>query len=330
MNRKSGERASLFRGQSGTRAHGPCSGLGLYPQRTPEALVLRPDAASLPIPAREAGCCWGWPAPCGSLGSSAKANMFHLVQRCCSHIPLKLQKLTLHRLLQYGRNKTICSSPLSLPLQRVLSQPLRSQLLTKASACVTKAQGFHCSLRCLKKKKPKEPEPQLGLLHHDMKSLKDSPKPAFYLGLAGLIPFVSVPLIMAIQQTYYTELAFAQITYGATIVSFLGGVRWGFAVPENSSANPDWMNLGNSIVPPLLAWFAILFKDDLTQAAIMVIIGLGVALHYDLAVLPTYPSWFKALRVLLTVVAVFSLVATLGLMDVYPEKQLRNSESKSK
>nr|XP_048716160.1 transmembrane protein 69 [Caretta caretta] len=256
--------------------------------------------------------------------------MFHLVQRCCSHIPLKLQKLTLHRQLQYGRNKTICSSPLSIPLQRVLSRPLRSQLLTKASACVTKAQGFHCSLRCLKKKKPEEPEPQLGLLRHDMRSLKDSPKPAFYLGLAGLIPFVSVPLIMAIQQTYYAELAFAQITYGATIVSFLGGVRWGFALPENSPGNPDWMNLGNSIVPPLLAWFAILFKDDLTQAAIMVIIGLGVALHYDLAVLPTYPSWFKALRVLLTMVAVFSLVATLGLMDVYPEKQLRNSASKSK
>ncbi|XP_026507728.1 transmembrane protein 69 [Terrapene carolina triunguis] len=229
--------------------------------------------------------------------------MFHLVQRCCSHIPLK----------------------------RVLSRPSRSQLLTQASACVTKAQEFHCSLRCLKKKKPKEPEPQqLGLLRHDMRSLKDSPKPAVYLGLAGLIPFVSVPVIMAIQQTYYPELAFAQMTYGATIVSFLGGVRWGFALPENSPAKPDWMNLGNSIVPPLLAWFAILFKDDLTPAAIMVIIGLGIALHYDLALLPTYPSWFKALRVLLTLVAIFSLVVTLGLMDVYPEKQLSNSASKSK
>ncbi|XP_053893143.1 transmembrane protein 69 [Malaclemys terrapin pileata] len=291
--------------------------------------MLRP----FPSSAREAGCCCGWPC---SLrfpweGPSAKANMFHLVQRCCSNIPLKLQKLTLHRLLQYGRNKSICSSPASLPLQRVLSRPSGPQLLSQASACVTKAQEFHCSLPCLKKKKPQEPEPQqLGLLRHDMKSLKDSPKPAFYLGLAGLIPFVSVPVIMAIQHTYYPELAFAQMTYGATIVSFLGGIRWGFALPENSPANPDWMNLGNSIVPPLLAWFAILFKDNLSQAAIMVIIGLGIALHYDLAVLPTYPSWFKGLRVLLTVVAIISLVITLVLMDVYPEKQLSNSASKSK
>ncbi|XP_039342098.1 transmembrane protein 69 isoform X2 [Mauremys reevesii] len=255
--------------------------------------------------------------------------MFHLVQRCCSHIPLKVQKLTLHRLLQYGRNKTICSSPLGLPLQSVLSRPSRPQLFSQASACVTKAQGFHCSLRCLNEKKPEDPEPQLGLLRH-MRSLKDSPKPASYLGLAGLIPFVSVPLIMAVQQTYDPELAFAQMTYGATIVSFLGGVRWGFALPENSPATPDWMNLGSSIAPPLLAWFAILFKEDLTQAAIMVIFGLGVALHCDLAFLPTYPSWFKGLRVLLTVVAVFSLVATLGLRHVFPEKQLSNSASKSK
>ncbi|XP_039342100.1 transmembrane protein 69 isoform X3 [Mauremys reevesii] len=289
--------------------------------------MLRPS----PSPAPEAGCCCPWPRSLRFPGAGpAKANMFHLVQRCCSHIPLKLQKLTLHRLQQYGRNKTIYSSPLGPPLQRVLSRPSRPQLFSLASACGTKAQGFHCSLRCLKKKKPKDPEPQQGLLRHDMRSLKDSPKPASYLVLAGLIPFVSVPLIMAIQQTYYPELAFAQMTYGATIVSFLGGVRWGFALPENSPAPPDWMNLGSSIVPPLLAWYAILFKEDLTQAAIMVIIGLGVALHYDLAFLPTYPSWFKALRALLTVVAVFSLVATLVLMDVFPEKQLSNSASKSK
>ncbi|KAM9130157.1 transmembrane protein 69-like [Pangshura tecta] len=256
--------------------------------------------------------------------------MFHLVQRCCSHTPLKLQKLTLQRLLQYGRNKTICSSPLGLPLQRVLSRPSRPQLFSQASACVTKAQGFHCSLRCLKKKKPEDPEPQLGLLRHDMKSLKDSPKPASYLGLAGLIPLVSVPLIMAIQQTYDPGLAFAQTTYGATIVSFLGGVRWGFALPEKSPAPPDWMNLGSSIAPPLLAWYAILFREDLTQAVVMVIIGFGVALHYDLAFLPTYPSWFKGLRVLLTVVAVLSLVATMALMGVFPEKQLSNSASKHK
>ncbi|XP_074858701.1 transmembrane protein 69 [Carettochelys insculpta] len=262
---------------------------------------------------------------------STTADMFYLVQRCCFQIPLNLQKLTIHRHLQYGWKKTICCSPFCLSPPALLSHPWKSQHFSQASSFVIKAQGFHCSTCCLKKKKPQEPEPkQLGLLRHDMKSLKDSPKPALRLGLAGLIPFVSVPLIMAAQQTYHPELAFAQITYGASIVSFLGGVRWGFALPENSPAKPDWMNLANSIVPPLLAWYAILFKDDLTSAAITVIFGLGIALHYDLALLPTYPNWFKALRAILTVVAVLSLLSTLALKNFYPEKQLCNSSSKPK
>uniref|UniRef100_A0A8C8SMA4 Transmembrane protein 69 n=1 Tax=Pelusios castaneus TaxID=367368 RepID=A0A8C8SMA4_9SAUR len=253
--------------------------------------------------------------------------MFRLLQRCCFHTPLKVQKLTLPRRPQYGRNKTICSSPLSLPLQRSLPHLWRSQLLSQTSACVTKAQGFHSSLHCLKKKKPEEPEPQLHLPRHDMKSLKDSPKPALYLSIAGLIPFVSVPLVMAIKQTYDPMLAYTQVTYGACIVSFLGGIRWGFALPENSSAKPDWKNLASSIVSPLFAWCALLFKNDLTVIATTVVIGLGIALHYDLVVLPPYPGWFRALRMILTLVGALSLIATILLRLIYPETQQSNSAS---
>ncbi|XP_067423913.1 LOW QUALITY PROTEIN: transmembrane protein 69 [Emydura macquarii macquarii] len=269
-----------------------------------------------------------WAARCLK-GPSAKANMFHLVQRCCSHTPLKVQKLTLQRLPQYGRNKTTCSSPRSLPLQRRLPHLSRSQLLSPASACVTKAQGFHSSLPCLKKEKPEEAEPQLDFLR-SVRSLKDLPKSTLYLGIGGLIPFVSVPLIMAIQQTYDPELAFVQITYGAAVVSFIGGIRWGVALPENSPAKSDWLNLANSIVPPFVAWCAVFLKDNFAQAALLIILSLGIALHYDLVVRPLYPTWFKGLRILLTGVAVFSLIATVDFMNVYPEKQLNNSANKSK
>ncbi|MBN3302208.1 TMM69 protein, partial [Amia calva] len=129
-------------------------------------------------------------------------------------------------------------------------------------------------------------------------------------------------MAMAATQLYLPEVAFAQVAYGACILSFLGGARWGFALPEGSPAKPDWLNLANSVVPALLAWVALLFGDNLTEANLMVIMGLGIALHYDLALLPTYPSWFKAMRTVLTLVATFSLVATLILTSVYPEKRL--------
>lgn len=155
-----------------------------------------------------------------------------------------------------------------------------------------------------------------------LKSLRQAPKPALYLGFSGLIPFMSAPLLMAATQSFYPELAYAQVVYGAAIVSFLGGVRWGFAIPAGSPAQPDWMNLGNSVIPSLLAWMALLCKDNITEGALVVMMGLGLSLHYDLTLLPGYPYWFKAMRTILTLVATFSLVATLALKQVSSEKKL--------
>ncbi|XP_007898066.1 transmembrane protein 69 [Callorhinchus milii] len=194
----------------------------------------------------------------------------------------------------------------------------------RSTVCWNQTQLFHESFQ--KRKTKEEPENrELDLMRYDFKEIKSTPKPAIYLGCAGLIPFIAAPLIMAVTETYFPEVAFAQITYGASILSFLGGIRWGFAVPENSPAKPDWLNLGNSVILPLLAWIALVF-NNLTESAVMVIMGLGVALHYDLSLLPSYPSWFKALRTILTVVATFSLVATMMIKSAYPEKRLKSND----
>ncbi|XP_005151150.2 transmembrane protein 69 [Melopsittacus undulatus] len=250
--------------------------------------------------------------------------MIPLIQRCCFHTPFKLQNLTAPRLLLYGKNKTACSS-LGLRLQRNVCPLSRSPHLNVASIYATKLQALHTSLPFFKKKTPKEAEAKAGVLKRSMESLKDSPKPALYLSLAGLIPFVSIPLSMAIQGTYYPELASAQIMYGAVTVSFLGGMRWGFALPENSPAKPDWLNLANSTIPPLFACQALLFKD-VTQGAVMLVMALGIALHYDVSLLPTYPRWFKVLRVVGTLVMVFSLLATAALKAI---SELEQSNSRN-
>ncbi|XP_072297274.1 transmembrane protein 69-like [Eucyclogobius newberryi] len=153
-----------------------------------------------------------------------------------------------------------------------------------------------------------------------LKAIFQGPKPALYLGFSGLIPFLSAPVLMAATSTFYPEVAYAQMVYGASIVSFLGGARWGYALPEGSPALPDWKNLGNSVVPSLLAWMALLCMDNITEGVLVVIMGLGLSLHYDLNILPQYPSWFKAMRTILTLVATFSLVATLALKNIYSDK----------
>nr|XP_020474020.1 transmembrane protein 69-like [Monopterus albus]XP_020474021.1 transmembrane protein 69-like [Monopterus albus]XP_020474022.1 transmembrane protein 69-like [Monopterus albus] len=156
-----------------------------------------------------------------------------------------------------------------------------------------------------------------------LRALTQSPKPALYLGLSGLIPFVSAPLLMNVTQSFIPEVAYAQVVYGACIVSFFGGARWGFAIPPGSPAQPDWMNLANSVVPSLLAWLALLCRDNIAEGALVIIMGLGLSLHYDLTLLPGYPAWFKALRTVLTLVTTFSLVATLIIKKFYTEKMIK-------
>lgn len=135
--------------------------------------------------------------------------------------------------------------------------------------------------------------------------LPDSPKPALYITLAGLIPFVAPPLVMVMTKTYIPLLAFIQMAYGTSFLAFLGGIRWGFVLPESSPAKPDYLNLASSMAPVLFSWFAILFSERLSEAIVSVIIGLGIALHIELFLLPHYPKWFKALRIIVTLVAFF-------------------------
>ncbi|XP_076871046.1 transmembrane protein 69 isoform X1 [Brachyhypopomus gauderio] len=189
-------------------------------------------------------------------------------------------------------------------------------------ASLAMAQSFHCSLQMQKKRQPDEPPPrELDLLRYDLRDLKKSPKPALYLGLSSLLPFVSAPFLMAVTETYVPELAYAQVVYGASVLSFLGGARWGFALPEGSPAKPDWLNLANSVVPFIIALLGLLCSHNITQSGMLVIIGHGISLHNDLALLPTYPSWFKALRMILAVVAFLSILSTLLIKISYPEKR---------
>ncbi|NXV07397.1 TMM69 protein, partial [Cettia cetti] len=245
-----------------------------------------------------------------------KTSMFPLIQRCCFSTPFKLQKLTGPSLLLYGKNKTPWS-PLAVRLRRD-ARPLSTSLSLKpASVCTTKLQAFHTSLPVFKKKIPAESEAES---QKSEESLKDSAKPALSLSLLGLVPFAAVPLAMAVQGTYCPELASAQLAYAAVTAAFLGGMRWGFALPENSPAKPDWLNLANGTVPPLLACQALLFKD-VTQGAVMLMLALGIALHYDISLLPTYPRWFKKLRVVGTVVMILSLLATVALKALLEGEQ---------
>lgn len=163
----------------------------------------------------------------------------------------------------------------------------------------------------------------------DLKHLKSSPTPALVLGLSGVIPFLAPPLYMGMTGSFVASLAYSQVAYGAVILSFVGAVRWGMALSDNEVVRPNWINLGYSVTPSLIAWVALMMPTALSLSTL--ILGLGGAAYMDITMYG-YPAWFKAMRFLLTMTAILSLWTTLIFKYILSEsaKEARAKSKKKK
>jgi len=110
---------------------------------------------------------------------------------------------------------------------------------------------------------------------------------------------------------FLPSIATAQLTYGATILSFLGGVRWGLLASGGPHLPPSWSQYSWSVTPSLIAWAALLIPNQ-AAATTFCAAGLTIALVLDLKQ-QGYPDWFRGLRLILTLGAVVSLLCSLGI-----------------
>ena len=133
------------------------------------------------------------------------------------------------------------------------------------------------------------------------------PKQALYLGFGGAIPFVSLALASGVVCTEYVNyVGLAQISYGACILTFLGGVHWGKELMLNGSS-PDMKTLTWSVMPSLFAWSA--FSMPYHFGLYYLASGLVGAAVYDLND-KTLPKWYRNLRVPLSILASTSMAVT--------------------
>lgn len=155
-------------------------------------------------------------------------------------------------------------------------------------------------------------------------SLKSGPPPALALGAAGLIPFVSAPAYLIQINEFLPLVAQGQLAYGAVILSFLGGVRWGKLATPSSGISPSWKQFTWSVTPSLIAWPALLMPS-FPAANLTIVAGLGLCGYMDIHE-PGYASWFKGLRIVLTTIATISLLTTLALSFTLKtsEKDMKN------
>lgn len=148
------------------------------------------------------------------------------------------------------------------------------------------------------------------------------PPSALCLGIAGLIPFIAIPVLVAIGADVWMPDTLkgiatipALILYAAVILSFMGGVQWGNAI-RLSDAEPatDFRRYAISVLPALLAWTATLL-DARTGIAVLGV-GFVVLLAYDIWTVRAgeMANWYETLRLGLTSVVVVSLTATSALL----------------
>jgi hypothetical protein len=132
------------------------------------------------------------------------------------------------------------------------------------------------------------------------------PKSVLIYGLLGLIPFLLPPLIALATPAHAGILGLVALVYGALILSFLGGARWGQEVARPAPR----AGVVTLAMLPTLAGFALLLATSIDRSAQLTAMAALFGLHFFWdAGSPELPLWYTRLRLLLTVGAVAGLAA---------------------
>jgi len=149
-----------------------------------------------------------------------------------------------------------------------------------------------------------------------MHSLNSIPRSALLLGLGGLIPFYASLLGIALFDEPSSLVSTARLSllvYGAVILSFLGGIRWGVTLSDISSGDLQWHPLVLSVLPSVAGWIALLLPYHI---ALLVLLS-GFAGQYLIdrtgVKAGILPPWFGNLRLLLTTGVIAALLIALPL-----------------
>lgn len=141
------------------------------------------------------------------------------------------------------------------------------------------------------------------------------PQLARLLGLCGLIPFMSGALSVWVIPGGWQPLVVASLlSYSAVILAFLGAIHWGLAMRGEQDDVRAQMQLGWSVIPPLLGWAVVSLASFGLPAALAIPLFVLAFIGMDMADLRAVrlglaPIWYRPLRKPLTVAVVLSLLA---------------------
>ena len=129
------------------------------------------------------------------------------------------------------------------------------------------------------------------------------PSSVLIYGLLGLIPFLAPPLAAMLMPAAAPIAGLILAVYGALILSFLGGARWGLAI---AMPDPSAGIISLAMLPSILGLGLLLVPDRKIQ---LVGLAVALALHWLWDARATaVPSWYARLRTPLTAGALIGLL----------------------
>ena len=123
---------------------------------------------------------------------------------------------------------------------------------------------------------------------------------------SGALPFIAAAILALTNAGDVRGFQADQIAvaYGAVILSFLGGIRWGDAVAKDAAAT-----LFVSVLPSLAGFAALLINNF--NGAMILITGFALQTVWDFIAPGTLPKWFIILRMLVSAIVIACLMITL-------------------
>ena len=138
------------------------------------------------------------------------------------------------------------------------------------------------------------------------KQYKTNENIAKILGFSGLIPFIIAIIILNfnVSKNQVIEII---ITYGYTIIAFLGGIYWGVGLNIKISAKKYFFI---STLPTIFVLISLLFQLSLVSKIIYLICILNFFLYLEYSFLQTLklPRWFLLLRIKLNIFLTILLI----------------------
>ena len=136
------------------------------------------------------------------------------------------------------------------------------------------------------------------------------PRTAFWLGTAGLVPFVVLTsALYALPPPNAPVLMLYLTAYGAVILSFVGAVHWGAAMVHAQMRESERnVFMAWSVVPALAAWVALLMPASTAVLLMAVTFVAQYAADRQFSLRFRLPPWYLKLRGGLTAVVVLCLV----------------------